>query len=153
MERALDNESFGIAEAGGNFGVPPTKRPKVLPGLPRGDFGVHDRAPGDVKPNFHPGGDQVVANLFSCIHSWLQNFGPLRAGFPFLGLCRHRGTRLSKANDLAFASSKILFFNIGSESRRIARSVGVAGSLSSSVNKEERLSPVLAVCVARQVST
>jgi len=123
MEWARDNEGFGVAETGGNFRVLPTQRPKVLPGTPSRNSGVHDRAPGDVKPNFHPGGDQVVANLFSCIHFWLQNFGPLRAGFPFLGLCRHRGTRLSKANDLAFASSKILFFNIGSESRRIARSV------------------------------
>ena len=123
MERALDNESFGIAEAGGNFGVPPTKRPKVLPGLPRGHLGVNQRALGDVKPSFHPGGEQVVANFFPGVHFGLQNSGALRANLPSLGLCRNRGTRLSKANDLAFASSKILFFNIGLESRRIARSV------------------------------
>jgi hypothetical protein len=36
---------------------------------------------------------------------------------------RNRGIRLSKTNELAFASSKILLLNIDSESRGIARSV------------------------------
>src|SRR5437667_4760619 len=68
MEWAGDNESSGIAEAGGNFRVLPTQRPKVLPRLPRRNSGVHDRTPGDVQPSLHVGGDQVVANFFSCVH-------------------------------------------------------------------------------------
>src|SRR5438876_6728993 len=123
MEWAGDNESFGVAEAGGNFRVLPTQRPKVLPRLPRRHLGVNQRAPSDVKPTAHTNGDQVVANFFSCVHVGLQILGRCERTFLILGLCRNRGKRLSKTNDLAFTSPKILFSNIGSESRRIAQSV------------------------------
>ena len=83
MERAGDNKSFGVAEAGGNFRVLPTQRPKVLPRLPRGYLGVDQRTPSDVKPTLHPGGEQVVANFFSCVHSGLQILGRYERTFLF----------------------------------------------------------------------
>ncbi len=104
MEWAGDNESFGVAEAGGNFGVLPTQRPKVLPGLPRGHLGVDQRTLGDVQPSLHADSDQVVANFLACVH-FGSKFWALQADFPFLGLCRNRGTRLSKTNDLALPAA------------------------------------------------
>src|SRR5947209_16062126 len=69
-------------------------------------------------------GRQSGSREFLFVRSfWAPNSGALRANLPYLGLCRNRGTRLSKTNDLASASSKILFFNIGLESRRISRNV------------------------------
>jgi len=57
--------------------------PEILPGTPRGAPQVHERTPGDVKPTLHPGGEQVVANFFSCVHSGLQILGRYERTFLF----------------------------------------------------------------------
>jgi hypothetical protein len=69
-------------------------------------------------------GQRSGGREFLFVRSFLfPKFWAVRAKLSFLGLLRNRGMRLPKTKDLAFASSKILCFNIGSESRGIARSV------------------------------
>jgi hypothetical protein len=88
MERGRVAQRLAIPERGCDLGVLADEGAVIAPRLPCGDFGVDDRAPGDVQPVLHACGEQVRANFFSGSHAWAARGNRAFAGFAVFGRMR-----------------------------------------------------------------